>query len=88
MREATELGSKKTVERIVDLHKKGKKVHDISTSLGLKELQVIRVIKDYEKRLTDKGRLAMISAFGHNKEQEEKSLSAFKSALGNLGKSE
>jgi hypothetical protein len=85
-RESAEIGSKKTVEKIIELHKKNKKVHDIATSLGLKELQVIRIINDYKKRMSDKGRLSMISAFGRNSEQEQKSFSAFKSALSNLGK--
>lgn len=84
-RESVELGSKETAKEIIRRHNKGKKPHTIATELGLKELQVIRIIKDYEKRDSDKGRLAMASAFGRNREQEEKSFSAFKSALSNFG---
>lgn len=84
-RESVELGSKETAKEIIRRHNGGKKAHAIATELGLKELQVIRVIKDYDKRKSDKGQLAMVSAFGRNKEQEEKSFSAFKSALSNFG---
>lgn len=82
-REALEIGGKETAKRIIDMHKKGKKTHTIATVLGLSEAQVYRVIKDYEKRMTDKGKLSMISAFGIK--DEEKSVAAIKSALGNIG---
>lgn len=85
-REINELGAKEAVKRIIELKKKGKKIHDIATTMGLSEVQIIRVIKDHEKRTSEKGRLAMVNAFGiHNDEQENNSLNAIKSALGNLG---
>ena len=82
-KKAAEIGGKEAAKRIIDMHKKGKKAHEIATTLGVSEMQVYRIVKDYEKRISDKGRLSMISAFGMKNEEE--SVSAVKSALGNLG---
>ena len=84
-REAVELGSKETAKKIIEMHKAGKKTHKIATELGITEAQVYRVISEYNRRMSDKGRLGMVSAFGHDKEKEERGLSALKSALANMG---
>lgn len=82
-REAFELGSKEAGKRIIELKKKGKKIHDIATIMGMSEVQIIRIIKDYEYRTSKKGQLSMVNAFGiHNEEQETRSMNALKSALG------
>lgn len=77
--------SKKISRDIIKRHKSGQKVHTIANAVNMSELEVMRVIKSYEKNKDKDGMTALKNVLSKYTNDDGHNMTAIKNVLPGIG---